>query len=238
MGFLPEEETQALREHLEEHLSAPVALDLFIKPTSRLWIPGARSCDTCDDTRALLQEVAALSDRMTLRVHDVAEDAVATEAKGVDAEHLPVLVLLGAAQGRVRFLGMPTGLELGTLLSAILAVASGESGLSPATRTGLRDLGNDAHIRVFVTPTCPYCPRAARAAVQMAVASARVTVDVIAANEFPDLVDRYGVRGVPKTVINDTVEFVGAEPETDLLRHVLSAVRPADGADQALRAAR
>jgi predicted DsbA family dithiol-disulfide isomerase len=59
---------------------------------------------------------------------------------------------------------------------------------------------------------------------QMAVESAHVTADVIEAMEFPDLAQRYGVRGVPKIVINETTEFVGALPEEDYVAHVRAAV--------------
>jgi predicted DsbA family dithiol-disulfide isomerase len=58
----------------------------------------------------------------------------------------------------------------------------------------------------------------------MAVESERVTADVIEAQEFPDLVRRYGVRGVPKIVINETTEFVGALPEPQYLEHLRAAV--------------
>jgi len=59
---------------------------------------------------------------------------------------------------------------------------------------------------------------------QMAVESENVTADVIEATEFPGLARRYGVRGVPKIVINDSVEFVGALPEADYLAHVKAAL--------------
>ena len=58
----------------------------------------------------------------------------------------------------------------------------------------------------------------------MAVESEHVTADVIEASEFPDLSRRYNVRGVPKIVINDTTEFVGALPEAEYLAHVRAAV--------------
>ena len=58
----------------------------------------------------------------------------------------------------------------------------------------------------------------------MAVESAHVTADVIEAMEFPDLSRRYGVRGVPKIVINETTEFVGALPEADYLAYIRAAV--------------
>lgn len=58
----------------------------------------------------------------------------------------------------------------------------------------------------------------------MAVESERVTADVIEATEFPDLARRYGVRGVPKIVINETTEFVGALPEQQYVDYVRAAV--------------
>ena len=58
----------------------------------------------------------------------------------------------------------------------------------------------------------------------MAVESEHVTADVIEAMEFPDLARRYAVRGVPKIVINDRAEFVGALPEAEYLAQIRAAV--------------
>ncbi len=58
----------------------------------------------------------------------------------------------------------------------------------------------------------------------MAVESERVTADVIEANEFPDLSDRYQVSGVPKIVINDKIELLGAQREARLIQAVQAAV--------------
>lgn len=61
----------------------------------------------------------------------------------------------------------------------------------------------------------------------MAVEFENVTADVIEANEFPDLSRRYAVSGVPKTIINDKVEFVGAVPE----EHFVAAIQQAAGVE-------
>jgi len=58
----------------------------------------------------------------------------------------------------------------------------------------------------------------------MAVESSLVTADVIEASEFPELIQRYGVRGVPKTVINGTVGVEGAVPEAALLNRLNEAL--------------
>ena len=85
--------------------------------------------------------------------------------------------------------------------------------MTPESRTKLASLTKPVHVQVFVTPTCPYCPKVASLAHQAAVESGHVTADVVEINEFPDLAPQYHVRGVPKIVMNDTVELVGAQPE-------------------------
>ena len=58
----------------------------------------------------------------------------------------------------------------------------------------------------------------------MAMESPQVTADVIEANEFPELSQYYGVSGVPKTIINDRLEFVGAIPESAFVEAIRQAV--------------
>ena len=65
-----------------------------------------------------------------------------------------------------------------------------------------------------------------RLAQHMAIASDRVTATAIEAPEFPDMAQAYQVSGVPKIVINDRVEFMGALPESQFLDAVLQAVEP------------
>jgi predicted DsbA family dithiol-disulfide isomerase len=62
--------------------------------------------------------------------------------------------------------------------------------------------------------------------------SPHVTADVIEVQEYPDLAARYGVMGVPKTVINDRVQFTGAVPEEGLLAHVLRSVGNQEADDE------
>jgi hypothetical protein len=58
----------------------------------------------------------------------------------------------------------------------------------------------------------------------MAVESPKVTSVIVEASEYPDLVQKYRVSGVPKTMVNDTVEILGARPEDDFVRSAVGAV--------------
>ena len=60
---------------------------------------------------------------------------------------------------------------------------------------------------------------------QLAMENPLIVADVIEANEFQELSERYGVRSVPKTVINDRVEFLGSLPEAKVLDALHQAVR-------------
>lgn len=54
----------------------------------------------------------------------------------------------------------------------------------------------------------------------MAIESAQVTADVVEVSEFPELARKYAVTGVPKIVINDQMELLGAQPESTLVSAV------------------
>ena len=50
-----------------------------------------------------------------------------------------------------------------------------------------------------------------------------MTASVIEATSFPDLAQQYRVTGVPKTVVDDRVEIMGALPEAEFVAQVLRA---------------
>ena len=55
----------------------------------------------------------------------------------------------------------------------------------------------------------------------MAFAGPNITAYAVEATEFPDLARRYRVNGVPKTVVNEEVEILGALPESDFIEQAL-----------------
>ena len=63
-----------------------------------------------------------------------------------------------------------------------------------------------------------------RVAHAIAQESSFVTADVVEVQEYPQLSQAYGVRGVPQTVINNSVSFTGAVPESVFIQRVLEAV--------------
>jgi len=102
-------------------------------------------------------------------------------------------------------------------------VSTGEHGLSTETLEKLKDLTEPVHLQVFVTPTCPYCPSAVLTAHALSFVNDNITADMVEAQEFMDLSERYNVRGVPRVVINEKHHFEGALPEENYVDAVLHA---------------
>ena len=145
----------------------------------------------------------------------------ADKAKEYCIDKIPALAIIGAKDYGVRIYGIPYGYELQTLIEAVVNVSRGRTDLSDKTKAILAEVKAPVHIQVFVTLTCPHCPVAAAVAHKLAIESPMVRADVIDASEFPQLAQKYAVIGVPKIIINEKVEFVGAFNEDLFAEHVL-----------------
>ncbi|MBE3116517.1 thioredoxin family protein, partial [Candidatus Bathyarchaeota archaeon] len=171
------------------------------------------------NTRDLVQELATLNDKISVEVYDFLVDAAKAKEYGIDK--IPALAIIGKKDYGVRIYGLPYGYELQTLIEAVMNVSKGKTDLSDKTKSILTEVKAPVHIQVFVTLTCPHCPVAAAVAHKLAIESDMVKADVINASDFPDLAMKYNVIGVPKIVINEKVEFVGAFNEDLFAEHVL-----------------
>jgi glutaredoxin-like protein len=197
-------------------------------PVQILYFGNETDCDYCDDTRQLVEEIVELSDKLHLDAYDLEKDAPVAQQYKVDKT--PGLVIAGRDGDQIldygiHLSGIPSGHEFGSLIHDILLVSGRDSGLSQKTRDYLGKLDHPVHLQVFVTPTCPYCPRAVVLAHQMAMESPLVEAEMVEAMEFPELSDRFGVSGVPQTTINAGAgTVVGAVPEDHLLAEVLRAL--------------
>jgi glutaredoxin-like protein len=174
--------------------------------------------------REIVEELASIADgKVRVEAYDL--DAHSAEATLYRIDKAPAVVVLEDESGRrdfgIRFYGAPAGYEFATLIEDIRWASRVTTDLSPATVEALGALTAPLHVRVFVTPTCPSCPRAVLLAHKMAIASDWVTADAVDATEFPELADRYHVHGVPRTVINDVVHVEGAVSQAMLLAELI-----------------
>lgn len=197
--LLDKEVRNAVRERLAG-LETAVRILYFTQP---------QACRTCADQRGLLEELAGLSGRISLEVHELVADAELARRYRIDK--VPATVLLsGERDFGIRFYGLTGGYEFGSLIEAIEMIASGRSGLAPEVERLAGRIPVPTHLEIMVTLTCPYCPSMVHLAHQLAFVNPRVRADMIDAAEFPTLIERYQVQGVPRTVINERPAFEGA----------------------------
>lgn len=217
MAMLNDKIIEQVREELAR-LESAVKLVVFTQKNE---------CQYCAETRQLIEEVAALDARLTVEVFDLVDDAEMAAQFNVDKIPAVALVGMGAESEvdyGIRFYGIPSGYEFSTLIQDIVMVSRGDAGLSEAAMAKLAQLERAVHLQVFVTPTCPYCPQAVHLAHQMAMASDKVTADMVESIEFPHLSNKYNVMGVPRTVINETEFLEGAAPEAMLMARIEEAL--------------
>ncbi len=218
MALLRDEDRKVLEDEFKA-LKEPVTLVVFTQEME---------CQYCRETRMIAEEVAGLSDKISVEVYDFIQDKAKADEYQVDK--IPAMVMLRGGEAKdygIRYYGIPSGYEFSSLIQDILMVSSGESGLSAQVKQQVAGLTTPLHLQVFVTPTCPYCPQAVHLAHQLALESEFIRADMVEAIEFPHLSMKYQVQGVPRTVINDNFHLEGAAPEAMLWGKVMEAVKAA-----------
>ncbi|HDP78528.1 MAG TPA: glutaredoxin [Mesotoga infera] len=182
-----------------------------------------KNCDYCSTAEQMLKELSELETKISYEVHELDSEM----AGKYSVELAPSTILLtpdGDDKG-VRFLGIPAGHEFGSLLQNIVSFSKGAiSELSAESIKRIETIDSPVDIKVFVTTTCPYCPKAVLTAHNIAMVNKNVTAYMVEANEFQELSKKYGVSSVPQIVINDKVTFVGAYPEGQFVDQVMKAV--------------
>lgn len=224
MEILNKEVKEATKKKFEEEMEDKVTLIFFTQEPTRLILPErlkGQECLFCKETRQLLEEMTALSEKIDLEIYDFEADKEKAESTAIDK--IPAIAILGKKDYQIRFYGIPSGYEYTSLIEAIIDVSKGQTSLSQATKEALQKINKDLHIQVFVTPTCPYCPMAVRLGHQFALESPLIKADMVEATEFSYLANKYSVFGVPKTIINETISVEGALPEESFLEYVLKA---------------
>jgi len=132
------------------------AFEQLQEPVEVLFFGAKSNCEYCDDTRQLVEEVVSLTDKLSLHVYDLDDDAAIAQEYKIDKA--PGMVIAGRAGEQVldygvRIAGIPAGHEFTSLIHDLLLVSGRDSGLETSTREFLDTLTQPVHLQVFVTPT-------------------------------------------------------------------------------------
>ena len=141
MSLIEEKDKKAIQDKLKD-VAGPVKIINFTQELQ---------CQYCRETRQLMEELAALSGKLSVEVFDFEIDK--EKAKKYNIDKIPATVIEGPKDYGIRFYGIPAGYEFATLLEDIVAVSKSKTGLADKTREKLKTVTQPVHIQVFVTPT-------------------------------------------------------------------------------------
>ena len=219
-----------LKEKFQREFQNEVSLSVFVGPDNK---------EYCVFTVQLCEELNELENRIKPAVHQIGDG----EATRLDVTRTPTIFIAWDQGYRVKYTGAPVGQEAGGFIEAISLISRQESGLQEDSRAKLRNIDRDVSIQVYVTPTCPHCPRAVLLAHQIAIeAKGRVESECVEASENMDLARQFSVHSVPQQVINGDMDSVsiGVQPEAkfvdDVLRYGSSRYAEIMEAEKARRA--
>lgn len=166
----------------------------------------------------LVQDMAQLSSKIEVFIHS--NDEVANARYQVT--RFPTL-LLDPDAFQIRFTGAPAGEEGQVLLHALAMLSARASGLTQSSIALLASLKELRDIKVFVSPTCPYCPGQSINAIRAAVERPDlVRAEIVETAENQDYAEEYAVGSIPHTVYNNALTTVGLEPEHIFIQQLLS----------------
>ena len=145
------------------------------------------------------------------------------EKYGVEKYPATIVARHDDKDGRIIYYGIPSGYEFGSLIEDLENVSVGEADVSKKAVDLISKIDKPITIKVYVTPTCQYCPKAVITAHKFALMNKNIKSEMIESLEFDKEASDAGVSAVPHIVINDDVTFPGAYPDDQFAEYVMEA---------------
>ncbi len=176
-----------------------------------------RNCMACEGVHELLKTLEEFSDGK-LRVIEISTEENMEEAEKYNVSRIPAILFVDENdQEIIRYLAHPTGSEFVPFLNSIQYFSGVRPYYADQIMTHLKKI-KKSKMKIFITPTCPYCPMTVPVLTLFAIVSkGKISVEVIDVNLNPDLGMKYQVQGVPHTVVNENDRIIGQFTPQDLL---------------------
>ncbi len=176
-----------------------------------------RKCMACEGTYELLKTLEKLSNGK-FTIDELSTEENEEEAKKYNITRIPAILFVDE-NGReiIRYSAHPTGAEFVPFLNSIQYFSGVRPYYADQILTHLKKISK-SNIKIFITPTCPYCPATVPVLTLFAIVSkGKISAEVIDVDLNPDIAMKYQVQGVPMTVINETEIIHGMFSPQDLL---------------------
>ncbi|MFX0000310.1 MAG: thioredoxin family protein [Candidatus Hodarchaeota archaeon] len=188
-----------------------------------------RKCMACEGTYELLKTLEGLSDGK-LEIDEISTEENEEEAKKFNVTKIPAILFVDENDKEIiRYLAHPTGSEFVPFLNSIQYFSGVRPYYADQIITHLKKISK-SNMKIFITPTCPYCPATVPVLTLFAIVSkGKISAEIIDVNLNPDIGMEYQVQGVPHTVINEKDHIYGMFTPQDLLDKLTKGERDFGG---------
>ncbi len=195
------EDTKEELRRLFSSIKNKVYIDLFTKKGDN---------DVYNETAGkVLQWFSRITDKIVVTPYSLSHEL----AKKYNVTHSPTLVFAPDTYN-IKWLGAPAGEEGRAFVEFVILLGTGKSGISKDSEKIISQIKDKRHVKLFVSPTCPYCPQQAVNAFKAAMAApGLVSLELIDVQAFPEIADAYDAQSVPQAFANDELIAMGAQPE-------------------------
>ena len=196
-----DEETRSEIKQVFEQFQQPVEIILFTSPgRNEVYTKAARQA---------IQAVRELSPKIDFKEFGLDHES----AHQYQVEFAPTMVF-NPGKVKIKWLGAPIDQEGLTLIEALIMLGFGHTGINKKSRQVLESIDSPREIRIFISPSCPYCPQQAVNALKAALARPeQVSLEIIDIKAAPELAQKYSAFSVPLTFANDLLIAKGAQSE-------------------------
>ena len=168
---------------------------VFGKMESKLVLSlGLDSRDSSNELKHYMEELAKLTDKLSIRLEDNVDEK--------EAPYVKVCREDGSYSG-LAFHGIPGGHEFTSFILGLYNVAGPGQQIEDDIKSKIEAVDKETKIKLMVSLTCTMCPDLVVAAQRIASLNPKVSTEVYDLNHFPDLRDKYQIMSVPCMVIND-----------------------------------
>jgi thioredoxin reductase (NADPH) len=159
--------------------------------------------------RQVIRAFRELTPRITLKEYDLDHEL----AKKWNVDGSPTL-LIDPEHYHIRWIGAPMGEEGRSFLETIMLLGMGKSDLTDQSRNVVQRIDSPRRVKVFVSPTCPYCPQQVVNGIKAAIEKPDlIALEIIDIQCRPDLAEQYHAHSVPQAYANDVLIGHGAQQE-------------------------
>ena len=175
------------------------------------------------EIKRLLEKLATITDKIKPELVNYDADKEKVERYGI--KRVPALAIIGRKDYGIRYYCIPEGAELYNFLDDLVQISSGQADVSPETEAKLAQIKRPVQLEYFVSPNCPFAWPGERNLLKLAMANDLINLDIINVTDFREVAEKYGVRGIPVTVVNGKGKFYGALPEHEFVDAILANLK-------------